>query len=190
MIYYLYKLTNSIKFDKCGATVEWDQRCRDNRATHGDQCEINVLETMEGPNTPEFWQVVGDREWELADLYGYPRGEHYRTAREKRQPTKEQLAKGGRIGGAKAGPLTLEKGLGLFGMTKDQKKAACSKGGKRSIANMRSYLTKEILSKGGKAGKGTPKAKSECPHCNRMIANNLIDRWHNDNCKHKKTLVN
>lgn len=27
--------------------------------------------------------------------------------------------------------------------------------------------------------------KIECPHCNRHISANLIDRWHNDNCKHK-----
>ena len=81
--YYLYRLINSLRFDKCGATTGWDKRCRNNRAFHGDQCIITELETMEGPNTPEMWQVVGDREWELADEYGYPRGEHYRSAREK-----------------------------------------------------------------------------------------------------------
>ena len=84
MIYYLYRLQNSLKFDKCGATTDWDKRCRDNRASHGPQSIITELETMEGPNTPEMWQIVGDREWELADLNGYPRGTHYRVAREKR----------------------------------------------------------------------------------------------------------
>ena len=84
MVYYLYRLQNSIKFDKCGATSDWDKRCLDNRASHGNQCIITELETMEGPNTPEFWQVVGDREWELADQYGYTRGIHYRIARESR----------------------------------------------------------------------------------------------------------
>ena len=79
--YYLYRLVKSLKFDKCGATNNWDDRCRDNLASHGPQSIITLLETMEGPNTEEFWQVVGDREWELADQYGYRRGEHYRTAR-------------------------------------------------------------------------------------------------------------
>ena len=83
--YYLYRLINSLRFDKCGATTGWDKRCRNNRAFHGDQCIITELETMEGPNTPEMWQVVGDREWELADQYGYPRGTHYRISREKRR---------------------------------------------------------------------------------------------------------
>ena len=92
--YYLYRLTNSLKFDKCGATKDWDDRHRDNLITHGDQSNIVLLETMEGPDTEEFWQVVGDREWELADQYNYRRGEHYRTARLK-------LQERGRLGGIK-----------------------------------------------------------------------------------------
>ena len=184
--YYLYRLVNSLKFDKCGATVQWDQRLSDNIELHGPQCTITLLETMEGPNTPEYWQVVGDREWQLADEYGYPRGTHYKIAREKRQPTKNQLRLGGRNGGAISGRKTYVLGLGIHGMTDAAKKAAQSKGGKKSIHTMRSYLTKEICAAGGKAGKGKPKPKTECPHCNRMIANHLLKRFHNDNCKHKK----
>ena len=104
--YYLYRLQNSIRFDKCGATMGWDKRCRENRQFHGQDCIITELETMEGPNTPEFWQVVGDREWELADLYGYPKGEHYRSAREKRPSYKhgrprsiECTSAGGKVAG-------------------------------------------------------------------------------------------
>jgi|TARA_R110000744_G_scaffold312514_1_gene419885 hypothetical protein len=97
MIYFLYRLTNSTRQDKCGATISWDKRCRDNREFHGEQSIITELETMEGPNTPEMWQVVGDREWELADQYGYPRGEHYRSAREKRRVANQ---KGAALGGS------------------------------------------------------------------------------------------
>lgn len=111
MIYYLYRLQNSLKFDKCGATTDWDKRCRDNRTSHGVQSIITELETMEGPDTPDFWQIVGDREWELADLYGYPRGTHYRVAREKRPVwDSETASEAGKIGGAVRG-LQLKDGL-------------------------------------------------------------------------------
>ena len=181
--YYLYRLVNSLKFDKCGATVEWDRRLADNIVQHGSQSIITLLETMEGPNTPEYWQVVGDREWQLADEYGYPRGTHYKVAREKRQPTQEQLSLGGRNGGAIGGPVTVALGIGIHGMSDAEKKAAQSKGGKASVNTMRSYLTKEALAKGGAAGKGKPKPKTECPHCKKMIANHVLNRFHNDNCK-------
>jgi hypothetical protein len=42
-----------------------------------------------------------------------------------------------------------------------------------------------IARSGGMAGKGKPKAKCECPHCKKMIAINMFDRYHNDNCKSK-----
>ena len=64
-------------------------------------------------------------------------------------------------------------------------KEEMSRGGRNSIDQMRSKLTKEALSRGGKNGKGIPKAKTKCPHCNRMIANNLFDRWHGNKCKQK-----
>ena len=76
--YYLYRLVNSLIGDKVGATMDFNKRSIDNMVKHGSQSIITVLETMEGPNTPEYWQVVGDREWQLADEYGYPRGTHYK----------------------------------------------------------------------------------------------------------------
>ena len=36
---------------------------------------------------------------------------------------------------------------------------------------------------GGRKGKKQP--RTICPHCNTSVANNVIDRWHNDNCKQK-----
>lgn len=38
---------------------------------------------------------------------------------------------------------------------------------------------------GGTTRKGHVTPKLKCVHCDRMIAKNLIDRWHNDNCKNK-----
>lgn len=35
----------------------------------------------------------------------------------------------------------------------------------------------------GQAQKGVPKRKLQCPHCQKMVPYNLINRWHNDNCK-------
>ena len=116
--YYIYEVPGH----KNGATIQWDKRSDENFETYGIQPIL--IETMEGPNEPEFWQIVGDREWELADQNGYPKGEHYRVAREKRilagragariTPvqlfvTKESCAKGGRNG--KANKLTLEQEL-------------------------------------------------------------------------------
>ena len=98
--YYLYRLVNSLIGDKVGATKRWDGRHQDNREVHGQDCIITELETMEGPDTPEYWQVVGDREWELADEYGYPRGTHYKIARENfSKVTFEARSKGGTTAG-------------------------------------------------------------------------------------------
>ena len=162
MIYFLYRLINSLKFDKCGATMSWDKRCRDNRVTHGDQCIITVLETMEGPNTPEMWQVVGDREWELADQYGYPRGEHYRMAREKRPshkhgrpPSKQAHIAGGKSTGRK------HVESGHLARVRDPHKAM--------LAALRRIV---------------------CEHCGTDANTGNYKRWHGDNCKHKKTLTN
>ena len=72
--YYIYHILGN----KIGATKAWNRRLRQNRAFWGSTIEMIELETMEGPDTPEYWQVVGDREWQLADEYGYPRGPHYK----------------------------------------------------------------------------------------------------------------
>ena len=76
--FYIYEVIGH----KNGATIEWDKRSRENFEKYGIMPIL--IETMEGPNEPEFWQIVGDREWELAEQNGYPKGEHYRSAREKR----------------------------------------------------------------------------------------------------------
>ena len=62
-----------------------------------------------------------------------------------------------------------------------------SKGGRNSIQQMRSHLTKEILSKAGKAGKGKPKPRVNCKVCGKSVTPNTVNRFHNDNCKHRET---
>lgn len=77
-IFYIYE----VKGIKNGCTTQWDIRCGQNFEKYNIMPVI--VETYEYPNTAEYWQIVGDREWELAELNGYPKGAHYRAAREKR----------------------------------------------------------------------------------------------------------
>ena len=39
---------------------------------------------------------------------------------------------------------------------------------------------------GGKTRVGVKQPRTVCPHCNRDIANNVYQRWHGDNCRHKQ----
>ena len=73
MIYYIYEVPGH----KNGATKNWKARKTYNFRKYG--IEPILIETIEGPDVLETWQVVGDREWELADLNGYKRGDHYKT---------------------------------------------------------------------------------------------------------------
>jgi len=75
MEYYIYHIEGV----KIGATKDWQSRRTYNTEYYGIQPII--VETMEGPDVPDFWQIVGDREWELADLNGYDKGTHYRVMR-------------------------------------------------------------------------------------------------------------
>jgi hypothetical protein len=106
--FYIYEVPGH----KNGATNDLEKRFRENFEKY--QIEPIVIETMEGPNTPEFWQVVGDREWYYADLNGYPRGVHYRLALESRQPWNDQTRyvltpEDGRKGGSISGLLKPSK---------------------------------------------------------------------------------
>tara|TARA_R110000868_G_scaffold223992_1_gene475845 strand:- start:324 stop:788 length:465 start_codon:yes stop_codon:yes gene_type:complete len=152
MRYYIYEVPG----EKIGATADLKRRNKFNINKY--QIEPIIIETLEGPDTEDMWQVVGDREWELADHYGYNRGKHYKVIRLQ-----------GLKGAAKAGGwndntrhrFTTEELKYWKGKTMSEES-----NNKRSIALL-----------------GRPKPKTECPHCNRMIANNMLDRYHNDNCK-------
>jgi hypothetical protein len=77
-IFYIYE----VKGIKNGCTTQWDIRSEQNFKRYN--ITPVIVETYEYPNTAEYWQIVGDREWELAELNGYPKGVHYRVAREKK----------------------------------------------------------------------------------------------------------
>ena len=94
MTYYIYEIPGI----KNGATKHSKYRRDYNFIKYN--IEPIIVETMEGPDTPEYWQVVGDREWYYADLNGYPRGVHYRKMHERgvkglanRTYTKDQFEK-------------------------------------------------------------------------------------------------
>ena len=71
--FYIYEVSGV----KNGATKHWEQR----RQYNFDQYSIEpiVVETYDMPDVEDTWQFIGDREWELADQNGYPRGVHYKT---------------------------------------------------------------------------------------------------------------
>jgi hypothetical protein len=73
MIFYIYEVPG----EKNGATKHWDQRRQYNFNLY--QIEPVIIETYDMPNNEDTWQFIGDREWELADQNGYPRGVHYKT---------------------------------------------------------------------------------------------------------------
>ena len=152
--YFIYEVPGH----KNGATMDWDKRSNQNFDKYGIQPIL--IETMEGPNEPEFWQIVGDREWELADQNGYPRGEHYRSARERRPshphgrpPSKQAHVAGGRSTGRK------HVESGHLAKVRDPKKAW--------EASLRRIV---------------------CKHCGKDANTGNYKRWHGDNCKHKKSL--
>ena len=96
-IFYIYE----VKGIKNGCTTEWDKRCKQNFERYNIMPVI--VETHEYPNTAEYWQIVGDREWALAELNGYPKGVHYRAAMEARSI-------GGKLGGSISGKIAVESG--------------------------------------------------------------------------------
>ena len=117
MIYYIYEVPG----EKNGATHEWKER----RAYNFNEYQIEpiIVETMEGPDTLEYWQVVGDREWYYADLNGYPRGTHYRAMR-------LMAVKGGIKGGPIAGQIALDTGQWASLKTKEHQQRVGKLGGK------------------------------------------------------------
>tara|TARA_R110000796_G_scaffold167113_1_gene283942 strand:+ start:32 stop:526 length:495 start_codon:yes stop_codon:yes gene_type:complete len=150
MIYYIYEVPT----EKNGATKDWEER----RAYNFEQYQIEpiIVETMEGPDTLEYWQVVGDREWYYADLNGYPRGTHYlemriKAAKHDWSDTARATAKlngsqskAGLVGGAKT--MELSKIPGTAAYIADRKRK--SNGG--SVTGNREYTCPYC----GKVGKG------------------------------------
>jgi hypothetical protein len=76
--FYIYEIPGI----KNGATKEWQKRSQENFEKYN--ITPVLIETLVYPDTPEYWQIVGDREFELADMNEYSKGTHYRIARERR----------------------------------------------------------------------------------------------------------
>jgi hypothetical protein len=115
--YYIYEVPT----EKNGATHEWEER----RSYNFNQYQIEpiIVETIEGPDNEDMWQIVGDREWYYADLNGYERGTHYRAMRLKG-------IKGGLKGGPIAGQIALDTGQWASLKTFKHQQTAGSRGGK------------------------------------------------------------
>tara|TARA_R110002153_G_C12975693_1_gene461909 strand:+ start:62 stop:529 length:468 start_codon:yes stop_codon:yes gene_type:complete len=118
MTYYIYKLEG----DKCGATHLWDKRFSENYDTYNNN-NMSVLETYEGEDNEDTWQIVGDIEWRYADHFGYSRGTHYRSIRISGQ-------KGGLKGGPIAGRIAVNTGQLESLRTKEHQTMAAKLGGK------------------------------------------------------------
>ena len=84
--FYIYEIPGV----KNGATKMWKRRTSKNIQKYGIQPIL--IETIEGPDNIDTWKLVGDREWELADQNGYPRGEHYLSIRVKSDHPNKSIA--------------------------------------------------------------------------------------------------
>lgn len=104
MEYYIYEIHGV----KNGATKRWKQRSKHNFERYGIQPIL--IETMEGPDTEEMWKIVGDREWELADQNGYPRGLHYLSIRRKSNHNNRSTSHFKRFGKNNASPGNHKEG--------------------------------------------------------------------------------
>ena len=142
MIYYIYEVIGH----KNGATIDWEARYTYNFNKY--LIEPIVIETMEGPDNEEMWQIVGDREWELADLNGYKRGDHYLVIRRKgnhnnKTTQNSRIKKGGQSfspGNHKEGAI--KGGLATKGIPK--RKVECPKcGGSISASNLTVHMRRK-----------------------------------------------
>lgn len=116
--FYIYKLEG----DKCGATHRWNERFSENSNTYNNT-NMSLLETYEGEDNEDTWQIIGDIEWSYADRFGYDRGTHYREIRTRGQ-------RGGLKGGITAGRKAVESGQLASLRTKEHQTMAAKVGGK------------------------------------------------------------
>jgi hypothetical protein len=156
--FYIYEVPGH----KNGCTIEWQNRSQQNFEKY------NILpvlvETYNYPDEPEYWQIVGDREWELAEKNGYLKGTHYRIAREQRI----LASKSGAKSQLKTGKHNFQNGYG----------------------NKTFNNTIEHQSNAAKIANANPnhvnKKKDICPHCNKIGHYIAMRRWHFNNCKQKQ----
>ena len=156
VIFYIYEVPG----EKNGATKDWGARYKYNFNKY--LIEPIVIETMEGPDTPEMWQIVGDREWELADLNGYDRGTHYRV-----------MCENGRVGGNNNNHPNSRSWNG-----KASEIAYIGIDSRKENGQYQSEEWKEF------SRQKSLKTKT-CPYCGVTQRVMNYGRYHGDKCKHK-----
>jgi hypothetical protein len=99
-----------------------------------------------------------------------------------------QLGRASKKGGNTTGKQHYENGTGLFGMSKTKKRKAQTNGGK--VAG-KLAVKKGTVVKAGKVSAKSSKHPNntliKCKHCSMVSTLPTISRWHNDNCKLKKS---
>jgi len=170
IIYYIYEVLGI----KAGATKDWANRRQYNFNKYG--IEPVIIETIEGPDNEEMWQIVGDREWELADERGYPRGTHYLVMMHSTLAAQTPEARSKMSEAHKGKPKSAETRA---------KQSATQKG--RTIPAETCAKMSEAHK--GKEGywKGKTQPKVTCHHCGKTGGVSNMKRWHFDNCKQKTT---
>ena len=165
-MYYIYH----IKGVKIGCTTNQRKRIIKRQGF----TEYEILET----HTDIY--IASQREIELQKQYGLPVDTipYYKTVK--------IAGKGGKAGG----PITLANGVGLFGMSEDEKRKACSEGGKLiGDRNAKSGKVSEMGKISAKSPKHPNNVKVICEHCGKDISIATYGRWHGDKCKNKNTPI-
>jgi hypothetical protein len=168
---------------KIGCTTDFERRFHQNKEIYGKDVVIEILEVYPIEVGDKF---AGDREWEFADAYGYPRRNHF-SQRWNNAISKEQLSENGK----KGAKLSL---LGKMDETiKPELRAKYGVGFDNNNWYNNSEKHKQDAYRGAmkavENGKIGMKTKVVCPHCGKSGQTAVMGRWHFDNCKFKAVSV-
>jgi hypothetical protein len=190
--FYIYEVPGH----KNGCTTEWQKRSQYNFSMYG--VWPILIETYNYPDEPEYWQIVGDREWELAEKNGYSKGQHYRHAREQRilgvrkNVESGQASELGKIygkiyGGINLPPKTFEhqSNAGKIGGLKNiEEKTKILLQHRPTWSHTSKFRNKEKVLYNAKNNGGTGKIR-DCIYCGRSM--NLMNIGRHENiCKQKQ----
>jgi hypothetical protein len=89
-----------------GCTSDFEQRCFTHKRKRGDHIIIEILDTWPISVGARF---AGDREWEWADTFNYPRGQHYSNTWSSKLSS-EDRSRAGKIGGHRGSKSQLARG--------------------------------------------------------------------------------
>jgi hypothetical protein len=84
--------------------------------------------------------------------------------------------------GKKRKPRTLEHARNI-GLANKGRKATEQQNLNNSLAQIGKTLNTEHRQKIGSANRGKQRIQVTCPHCKKTGANNMMTRWHFDNCR-------